>query len=64
MPANFYKALLPADLADIIAYLHTVPPLHRRIWYPWLIKQADAVTVAPGIFGWPMPATPITKHRT
>jgi len=27
MPANFYKALLPADLADIIAYLHTVPPL-------------------------------------
>jgi cytochrome c2 len=27
MAYAFYAGLKPADLADIIAYLHTVPPL-------------------------------------
>jgi mono/diheme cytochrome c family protein len=30
MPANFYKALLPADLDAIVAYLHTVKPIRNE----------------------------------
>jgi mono/diheme cytochrome c family protein len=34
MPANFYKALLPEDLDAIIAYLHSVKPVHNEISDP------------------------------
>jgi mono/diheme cytochrome c family protein len=31
MPANFYQALLPADLAAVIAYLRTIKPVHHEV---------------------------------
>jgi hypothetical protein len=34
MPAGFYKALLPGDLDAIVAYLHTVKPLHHQVPEP------------------------------
>jgi mono/diheme cytochrome c family protein len=34
MPAGFYKALLPADLDAIVAYLHTVKPVHHEVPEP------------------------------
>jgi mono/diheme cytochrome c family protein len=34
MPAGFYKALLPADLDAIIAYLHTVKPIPNEVPAP------------------------------
>lgn len=34
MPANFYKALLPEDLDAIVAYLHSVKPVHNEIADP------------------------------
>ncbi|HLZ01919.1 MAG TPA: c-type cytochrome [Bradyrhizobium sp.] len=34
MPANFYKALLPDDLAAIIAYLRTVKPVRHEVAPP------------------------------
>src|SRR6185312_5467539 len=34
MPANFYKALLPEDLAAIVAYLHSVKPVHNEVAVP------------------------------
>ena len=34
MPANFYKALLPEDLDAIVAYLHSVKPVHNAIGDP------------------------------
>jgi mono/diheme cytochrome c family protein len=34
MPAAFYKALLPADLDAIVAYLHTVKPVHNEVSEP------------------------------
>jgi mono/diheme cytochrome c family protein len=34
MPANFYKALLPEDLAAIVAYLRSVKPVHSEVATP------------------------------
>jgi mono/diheme cytochrome c family protein len=34
MPASFYKALMPADLDAIVAYLHTVKPLRNQVAEP------------------------------
>src|ERR1700758_1544304 len=34
MPANFYKALLPEDLAAIVAYLRSVKPVHNEVATP------------------------------
>jgi mono/diheme cytochrome c family protein len=34
MPANFYKALLPDDLAAIVAYLRTVKPVRNEVAAP------------------------------
>src|ERR1700761_493754 len=34
MPANFYKALLPEDLAAIVAYLRSVKPVHNEVAVP------------------------------
>lgn len=34
MPANFYKALLPDDLAAVIAYLRTVKPIRNEVSDP------------------------------
>jgi mono/diheme cytochrome c family protein len=34
MPANFYKALLPDDLAAIVAYLRSVKPVHNEVPQP------------------------------
>src|ERR1700759_2127555 len=34
MPANFYKALLPEDLAAVIAYLRSVKPVHNEVAPP------------------------------
>jgi mono/diheme cytochrome c family protein len=34
MPAAFYKALLPADLDGIVAYLHTVKPVRNEVAAP------------------------------
>jgi mono/diheme cytochrome c family protein len=31
MPAGFYKALVPADLDAIVAYLHTVGPMRNEV---------------------------------
>jgi mono/diheme cytochrome c family protein len=31
MPANFYRALLPADLAAIVAYLRTIKPVRSEV---------------------------------
>jgi mono/diheme cytochrome c family protein len=34
MPANFYKGLLPEDLAAVIAYLRTVPAVRNEVAQP------------------------------
>jgi mono/diheme cytochrome c family protein len=34
MPANFYKALLPEDLAAVVAYLRTVTPVRHEVAPP------------------------------
>jgi mono/diheme cytochrome c family protein len=34
MPANFYKALLPEDLAAVVAYLRTVTPVRSEVAPP------------------------------
>ncbi|MET0677219.1 MAG: cytochrome c [Bradyrhizobium sp.] len=34
MPVGFYKALLPADLDAIVAYLRTVPPVNNEVPQP------------------------------
>src|SRR3954470_1144188 len=34
MPANFYKALLPDDLAAIVAYLRSVKPVRNQVADP------------------------------
>jgi mono/diheme cytochrome c family protein len=34
MPAAFCKALVPADLDAIVAYLHTVKPMHNEVPTP------------------------------
>jgi mono/diheme cytochrome c family protein len=34
MPANFYKGLLPEDLAAVVAYLHTVPAVRNEVAPP------------------------------
>jgi len=34
MPANFYKALTPDDLNAVVAYLHTVKPVHNEVTDP------------------------------
>ena len=34
MPANFYKGLLPDDLAAVVAYLHSVKPVHNEVATP------------------------------
>jgi mono/diheme cytochrome c family protein len=34
MPANFYKALLPEDLAAVVAYLRTVAPVRNEVAPP------------------------------
>jgi mono/diheme cytochrome c family protein len=34
MPANFYKALMPDDLNAVVAYLHTVKPVHNEVTDP------------------------------
>ncbi len=34
MPANFYKALLPDDLNAVVAYLHTIKPVHNEVTDP------------------------------
>ena len=34
MPANFYRALLPEDLDAVVAYLHTVKPIHNEVTDP------------------------------
>lgn len=34
MPANFYKALLPADLDAIVLYLRTIAPVHNEVAEP------------------------------
>jgi mono/diheme cytochrome c family protein len=34
MPANFYKALLPDDLAAIVVYLRSVKPVHNEVPQP------------------------------
>jgi len=34
MPANFYKALLPGDLAAIVSYLRSVKPVHNEVRDP------------------------------
>jgi mono/diheme cytochrome c family protein len=34
MPANFYKALLPNDLAAVVAYLRTVRPVRNEVAVP------------------------------
>jgi mono/diheme cytochrome c family protein len=34
MPANFYRALLPEDLDAVVAYLHTIKPIHNEVTDP------------------------------
>jgi mono/diheme cytochrome c family protein len=63
MPANFYKALLPDDLAAVVAYLRSVKPVRNEVAAPVykLPVRRDAYPDADAGFTNAMMADPV-KH--
>jgi mono/diheme cytochrome c family protein len=63
MPANFYKALLPQDLAAVVAYLRSVKPVHNEVTAPVyrLPVHREPYPAAETGFGSTMMSDPI-KH--
>ena len=63
MPANFYKALLPDDLAAVLAYLRSVKPVRNEVAAPVyrLPVRRDAYPDADAGFTKAMTADPV-KH--